>query len=160
MRHPLHFPGQHCLDVGCALHVLSHGDCIQRLQQCGRGKLAQFRLFVRHGSDQKNSPSPHGPGQNPRKRPGGEALVLPWAGRKTFRRLSAPRSRQSGLGAPNVTRSIWSCRASGGYSPHWKLHHQKSKRRCQSDIAAVVINCFLSFHPQSWQQPLRIMLST
>ena len=58
MRYSLHFPRQHGLDVSRALHVFSHGDGIQRLQQCGRGKLAQFGLFVRHGSDQKNSPQP------------------------------------------------------------------------------------------------------
>ena len=59
MSYPLHFPRKHCLDVGRALHVFRHGDCIQRLQQCGRCKLAQFRLFVRHCSDQKETPPSH-----------------------------------------------------------------------------------------------------
>lgn len=58
MRHPLHFPRQHCLDVSRALHVLRHCNGVQRLQQCGRRKLAQFRLFVMHDSDKKNSPQP------------------------------------------------------------------------------------------------------
>ena len=58
MSYSFHFPRQHCLDIGRALHVFCHGDGVQRLQERGRGKLPEFRLFVMHGSDQKNSPQP------------------------------------------------------------------------------------------------------
>ena len=89
MRHPLHFPRQHCLDVGRAFHVLSHGNGVQRLQQCGRCKLAKFGLFVRHGSDQKNSPQPtRARGKTHDFAHGGKAKFWPWAGRKTSMRLS------------------------------------------------------------------------
>jgi len=58
MSYSLHFPRQHCLDVGRALHVFRHGDGIQRLQQHSGCKLAKFGFVLVHDSDQKNSPQP------------------------------------------------------------------------------------------------------
>ena len=152
MRHPLHFPRQHCLDVGRAFHVLSHGNGVQRLQQCGRRKLAQFRLFVMHDSDKKNSPQPtRARGKTHDFAQGGKAKFWPWVVAKHLGGfLDAQHAVQAIRLGPQCAKRyaldlelpcVWRVLA-----PLRNRTTGKPKRSRQSDIAAVVINCFLSFH--------------
>ena len=144
--------GRNALETAHDIMAECYGTLGVLVQERGRCKLPEFRLFVRHGSDQKNSPQPtrargktHANAREG-KRLFGRGLVAKHLGGFLDTQHAVQAIRLGPQCAKRYALDLELPRVWRVLAPLRNCTTRKPKRRCQSDIAAVVINCFLSFH--------------